>query len=141
MTWGVSSNVVQTNLNASTDDPNLARADLNAALTELIAVIDGRGAASGVASLDASSKILAGELPDEINSSVGNNLILDPDTTRVAIQDIINLNARSVAELNALTAIEGDVAYCSDGDSGSKCIAVYNGTDWKVVSLGSTIST
>ena len=141
MAWGNSSNVSTTNLDSSADDPNLARADLEAALDELTAVINGRGSSNGVASLDSSTKVPAGQLPDTLTSSVGNNIILQPDTTRVAVQDILNLNPKTVAQLTALSAIEGDVAYCSDGDSGSKCIAVYNGTDWKVISLGSTIST
>lgn len=34
----------------------------------------------------------------------------------------------------------GDVAYISDGDSGSPCIGVYNGSSWKRIALGSDIS-
>jgi len=141
MAWGVAGNIVTTNLDADTDDPSLAREDLYNAMVELTAVINGRGSASGVASLDSSALIPAGQLPNTIESSSGNNLVLAPDTTRVAVQDIINLNPRTVAQLTALSAIQGDVAYCSDGDAGSKCIAVYDGSAWKVVSLGATIST
>lgn len=144
MGWGTSGNIITTNLDSDADDPSQARADLKAALDEVTAVIDGRGSASGVASLDASTKILATELPDEINSSSTNNLILAPDTGRVAIEDLINLNSSSTAILEAQdtagTAIEGDVAYCSDGDTGSPCLAVYNGTDWLRISLGSAIA-
>jgi hypothetical protein len=141
MAWGVAGNIVTTNLDADTDDPSLAREDLYNAMVELTAVINGRGSASGVASLDSSALIPAGQLPNTIESSSGNNLVLAPDTTRVGVQDIINLNPRTVAQLTALSAIQGDVAYCSDGDAGSKCIAVYDGSAWKVVSLGATIST
>lgn len=141
MAWGDSSNVSTANLDSSTDDPNLARADLEDALTELIAVIDGRGSANGVASLNASSKIPANQLPDTIESSISQNLILAPDTGRVAIQDILYLTPKTTAELNARTNIEGDVAYCSDGDAGSKCIAVYDGSNWVRISLGSAIAT
>lgn len=141
MSWGDSGNVVTTNLDSDADDPSLARADLKGALDELVAVIDGRGAASGVASLDTSTKVPNTQLPDELISSSTQNLILNPDTDRVAIENIINLNPQTVAELTALSAVEGDAAYCSNGDAGSKCIAIYNGTDWKVVSLGATIST
>jgi hypothetical protein len=141
MSWGDSGNVVTTNLDSDADDPSLARADLKEALDELVAVIDGRGAASGVASLGTDTKVPNTQLPDELISSSTQNLILNPDTDRVAIENIINLNPQTVAELTALSAVEGDVAYCSNGDSGSKCIAIYNGTDWKVVSLGATIST
>lgn len=56
----------------------------------------------------------------------------------------------TVAELNALTAadgaIEGQVAMCSNGNSGSRCLAIYTGTygaggSWKVLAtVGSAIS-
>ena len=141
MAWGNAGNVITTNVDSASDDPSLARDDIYNAMLELIAVINGRGAASGVASLDSNTLVPAAQLPDTIESSVGNNLILDPDTSRVAVQDIVNLNPKTVTELNALSAIQGDVAYCSNGDAGSKCIAVYDGSAWKVVSLGSTIST
>lgn len=35
----------------------------------------------------------------------------------------------------------GRMIYCSNGDAGSPCLAIDNGSDWKVVSLGATIST
>ena len=34
----------------------------------------------------------------------------------------------------------GRVIYVSNGDSGSPCLAVDNGTNWKIVALGATIS-
>ena len=141
MAWGNAGNVITTNLDNDADDPSLARADLEAALNELKAVINGRNTTNGVAGLDTNGLIPNTVLPNTIISSVGNDLTLDPDTDKVLIQDIINLNPQTVAQLNARTdAAEGDVAYCSDGDAGSKCIAVYNGTNWVVVSLGSAIS-
>lgn len=142
MAWGNSGNIVTTNLDSDADDPSLARADLKGALDELSAVIDGRNTTNGVCGLDSNGLVPNTLLPNTVISSVGNDLILDPDTDKVEIQHIINLNPQTVAQLTARTdAAEGDVAYCSDGDAGAKCMAVYNGTDWKVVSLGSTIST
>lgn len=35
----------------------------------------------------------------------------------------------------------GYLGYCSNGNSGSPCLAVYDGTSWKRVPLGATIST
>lgn len=141
MTWGTVANVTTTHLDSAADDPSQARQELYLALLELQNVINGRGTASGVASLDANTKIPTAQLPDTIQSSSGNALLLQPNTGRVSIEDIILLTPQTVAELNALSAFEGDVAYCSNGDAGSKCIAVYDGSNWKVVSLGSTIST
>lgn len=141
MGWGNSTNVVTTNLAAGTDSPAAARPDIKNALDELTAVIDGRNTANGVAGLNASTKIAATYLPDEINSSSGNPLTLDPATGKVKLEEVLNLAPQTLAALNARTdKLEGDIAYCSNGDGGSKCLAVYDGSNWKVVSLGATIS-
>ena len=80
-------------------------------------------------------------MPDEINSSSTNPLTLDPDTGKVKIEEIINLQPQTLAQLNARTdQAEGDVAYCSNGNAGAKTVAVYDGSNWKVVALGATIS-
>jgi hypothetical protein len=142
MTWGTDTNVSTANLDSGTDNPAAARPDIKAAFDELKLVIQGRGAASGVAPLNASSKIDASYLPSEINSASATPLTLDPATGKVLLEEILNLKPQTVAQLNSRTdQAEGDVAYCSDGDAGGKCVAIYNGTDWKVVSLGATIST
>ena len=141
MAWGDSTNIVTTNLDAGTDSPAAARPDLKAALDELTLVINGRAQADGVAPLNASSKILATYLPDELNSSSGTALTLDPASGKVNIEEIVNLAPQTLAQLNARTdKAEGDVAYCSNGNAGSKTVAVYDGCNWKVVALGATIS-
>ena len=141
MTWGTVGNVTTTNLNSGTDDPSQARVEIYNALVELQNVILGRGAANGVASLNSSLKIPSAQLPDTITSSTGQPLLLAPASGRVTVQDIFKLTPKSTAELTALTAFEGDIAYCSDGDAGSKCIAVYDGSDWLTITLGSAIAT
>tara|TARA_A100001201_G_C4090211_1_gene201801 strand:+ start:152 stop:604 length:453 start_codon:yes stop_codon:yes gene_type:complete len=148
MGWANSSNVITTNLDAGTDSPAAARPNLKAALDELKNVIDGRNTANGVPGLDGSSKLASSQLPDEINSSSATNLTLDPATDKVVLEHILRLNPQTVAQLNARTDIEqGDVAFCSNGDAGTECIAVAVGEDdsagnpsWKVVSIGSAIS-
>lgn len=143
MGWGNSSNINTTNLLAGTNSPALARQDLKAALDEIANVIDGRNTANGVAGLNASSKIPATYLPDEINSSSGQDLILDPSSDKVKIEHILNLNPQTAAQLNARTdKITGDIAYCSDGgddSAGVGCIAVYDGNDWRAVQLGTVL--
>ena len=142
MTWGTAANVTTTHLNSASDDPSQARVEIYNALVELTAVINGRNSASGVAGLNSSSKISASQLPNNIVSDTATDLTLTPTTTRVNIEDIVNLNPRTVSQLNAVASPqEGDVAYCSNGDGGSKCLAVYNGTAWKKIALGATIST
>jgi hypothetical protein len=142
MAWGTAANVTTTHLNSASDDPSQARVEIYNALLELTAVINGRNSASGVAGLNSSSKITASQLPNNIVSDTATDLTLTPATTRVNIEHILNLDPRTVSQLNAVaTPQEGDVAYCSNGDAGSKCLAVYNGTAWKRIALGATIST
>ena len=141
MAWANVANVTNTHLNAATDDPSQARAELNASTLELQNVINGRGTSNGVASLDATTKVPSSQLPDELNSSSGQDLTLDPNTDRVAIENIINLFPLTVTQVNAISSpAQGDVAYTTNGDAGAKSIAVYDGTNWKVVALGATIS-
>lgn len=63
MGWGNAANIVTANLDSGSDSPASARANLKAALDELTAVINGRGAASGVASLDSSTLVPLAQLP------------------------------------------------------------------------------
>lgn len=124
MTWGTIGNVTTTHLDSATDDPSQARVEIYNALIELQAVINGRNAASGVAGLDSSTKVPNTLLPNTIVSSATVDLTLDPSTGRVVIQDIINLTPKTTAELESLAGTTGDVAWCSDGDSGNPCLAV-----------------
>lgn len=66
MGWGNASNVSTSNLDAGSDSPASARPDLKAALDELTAVINGRAAASGVASLDADTRLPSAQLPASV---------------------------------------------------------------------------
>jgi len=140
MAWITASNIDTQYLDNDSDSPLSARPHLKAALDEIIVAANGRGQADGVASLDGSSLVPAAQLPNTLISSGSNNLTLDPGSGKVAIQDVLNLNPRTVTQLNALTSAEGDIAYCSNGNSGAKTIAVYDGSNWKVVALGATIS-
>ena len=54
----------------------------------------------------------------------------------------IELPEYTVAQLNAMpTKNTAMTVYCTDGNAGSACVAVYDGSNWKVVALGATIST
>lgn len=143
MGWGTPGNIVTTNLDDATDSPATARGDLKAALDELSNVINGRNTANGVPGLDASSKISAAQLPDEINSTAATDLTIDPTTGKVKLEEILNLKPQTTAQLNARTdQATGDVAFCSDGggdSAGVGCIAVYDGTDWRAIQLGDTL--
>ena len=132
MTWGNASNIDTTNVDSGTDSPAAARADIKAAMDELTAVINGRGAASGVAPLNASTKIDATYLPDEINSSASTSLTLDPDTSIVNIENIIKLTPQTNAQLTAQTGkTDGMVAFMSDGDSTAGIPVYYSDGHWR----------
>lgn len=143
MTWPTnSSNIVTTNLDAGTDSPAAARADLKTALDELANVINGRNQASGVAGLNASSQLSASQVPNELNSTSGNDITLDPATSIVTVENIIKLTPQTTAQLNAQSGLaEGMIAFCSDaGDSAGVGIPVYyTGGQWKSMIDGANI--
>ena len=150
MAWATAANIITTNLDSNTDSPAAARVNIKAALDELVIVINGRGQVSGVAPLNASTKIDAQYLPDEINSTASTALTLDPATGKVLLEEILNLKPQTVSQLNARTdRARGDVAFCSNGDAGTECLAVCviedssaGGTPvWKRIAITTAIST
>jgi len=53
----------------------------------------------------------------------------------------IQLPVYTVSQANALSnKANGQIIYVSDGDTGSPCLAVYNGVNWKKVVFSTTIS-
>ena len=137
-------NIVTTNLDAGTDDPSAARANLKAALDEISNIIGGRGTASGIASLDSNTLIPAAQIPNELNSSSGQNLTLDPATGIVVVEDIIKLNPRTKSQLNATSNLaDGMIAFASDVDRDSAgadgCLVLFVDGFWRKVSDNSII--
>ena len=136
MAWPSNTNNISTsNVDAGTDSPASARADIKAAFDEIINIINGRGEASGVAPLDAQSKIGATYMPDEFNSSSSTDLTLDPATNVVVIEDIVKLNPRTRAQLYAQSnLVDGMIAIASDGDSTIDTPVYYAGGVWRYFS-------
>ena len=136
MTWATAGNITTEHLNAGSDSPASARAEIKSALDELTNVANGLNTAGGAAKLDATtSKVIANS---GIQSST--DITLTPASGfSVDIENILNLKPQTVAELNALTSAEGDVAYCSNGAGGTgPCLAVYTGSAWKRVDISAT---
>lgn len=75
------------------------------------------------------------------NTSRAVLLYLYPKATSGGVAQLPSI---STADLNAaqtgFTAGAGMIAYVTDGDSGSACLAVHDGTSFKRVALGATIS-
>ena len=126
-------------LDNATDSPASARTELKAGVDATQAIIDSFDSASGIAALDSGGKIVNTKLPDTIISGSGAYLTLDPNTNIVKINNILALEPQTETQLNAQSGLaEGQVAYCSNGAAGSKCLAVYNGSAWKRVDISAT---
>ena len=132
--------VTENNLNAATDSPASAREDLLLAIQKLNLMIGSYDAASGIAALDASGLLVNTKLPNTLISSSGVNLTLTPNTGVVKLNNVLELTPRTVTQLNALTGVLGQVAFCSNGAAGADCIAFYNGSAWKRCDTLATIS-
>ena len=136
--------ITTTNLDAGTDDPSLARADLLDAVQKLNTIISEGGGANGVALLTSGGKLSSTQIPTTMTAT--GVQVLNPTGGVVQIQDVLRLTSKTVTELNALktagTAAAGDVAYCStgDGSTGGPSLAVYDGTNWRQVVLEAVIT-
>jgi len=141
MAWPTNANNINTdNVNAGTDNPASARADIKAAFDELTNVINGRNEASGVAGLDASSKIANTQLPDTIISSSATDLTLTPNTGTVNINSVLQINPQTRAQLYARSDLaDGMVAIASDGDSTVDTPVYYAGGVWRYFSDNSEV--
>jgi len=100
----------------------------------------------------------SGDVTVDDNLKVNTNLTVDGNTVlgNDATADTVTVNGKITANgglvLTSLTTTEantfaglgiideGAISYITDGDSGSKCIAVYDGSNWKRISLGANIS-
>jgi hypothetical protein len=147
MGWGNNNNITTSHLDSSSDDPSQARAEILAAIQELQSVIAGRNTTSGVAPLDAGGLIPAANLPNTLISSSGNNLYLAPATGVIAIDFLLGMVSKTATELQGLTPVPNMIAFCSNGDAGDPCLAVYTGDTgggglpiWYRIALGTEIS-
>lgn len=128
-----------THLDSSADDPSQARADIYNAVVALNTIITEANAAGGVAVLDGSAKIGVAQIPTSL--SVTGDLTLQPSTGIVTIRDILYINPQPTSDIELFASpAEGMLVYATDGAGGSPCLAVYDGTAWKRIALGATIS-
>ena len=142
MAWPTNdSNIDTSNLDAGTDNPASARPNLKTALDEIKNIINGRNQASGVAGIDASSKISNAQLPDTIVSSSSTDLTLTPTTGTVNINSVLQMNPQSRSALYARSDLaDGMIAMASDGDSTVDTPVYYAGGVWRYFSDNSEVS-
>lgn len=131
--------IENSNLDSGTDSPANARADLLSLVNAFNQVIASENGNNGICVLDNSGKIQVAQLPTNIN---GSSLSLQPSTGVVQIVDCIRLPRKTVSDLaiDFPTPQAGDIVNLSNGDAGDPCLAVYNGSAWKVIALGATAS-
>jgi hypothetical protein len=75
----------------------------------------------------------------ELDRTFLNSLGLPTVTITSISATPITLKNYTVANIPT-AGTSGRIAYCSNGNLGSPCLAVDNGTAWKVVALGATIN-
>jgi len=125
------------NLDSDADSPSLARADLYTAVTSLNTIIADANSADGVCVLNAAGTIDGDQMPVSVTPT--GTLTLAPSTGVVKIENILRMQTQTTAQVEALTGTTGDVVYTTDGDAGQPCLAVYDGSNWRVVRFMTTI--
>ena len=132
--------VTTDNLDAVTDSPASARADLLLAVQKLNDIIASYDSASGIAALDSGGRIVNTKLPAALVSSSG-NITLTPTTNIVKVNNFIELTPVAFASLPASPVI-GQVAYLTtDSLSATKNLPIYyNGTRWQYFSTDGPVS-
>jgi len=94
--------------------------------------------ASGVAVLNGDGTLSSDYLP--ANYVKNGTITFFPENKIVNIKDVLRLTQRVTADNSLLTSSSaGDIIYLTDGDAGNPCLAVYNGSAWKVVRLATTV--
>ena len=68
-------NITTVNVDAPTDDPSQARAEIYTTMQRVKDIIAARGSASGVASLDASSLVPLANIPDIAGKNISNSIL------------------------------------------------------------------
>jgi hypothetical protein len=126
-----------TNLDSSSDSPANARADLLDAVQKLNTIIDEANEANGVCVLTGSGKIPASAVPNQITLAAGVQVI-NPVDGIVNIRDVLRLQQMTTVDILALaTPVAGDIAFATDGDSTAPALCIYDGDDWRTLSLSS----
>lgn len=137
MTFPTGTTISTDNVDSPSDDPSLARADIYNLITAFNQLIASENTALGVLVLDGSGKVSGTLLPGTINPT--GSLTLQPSSGTVSIRNVLRLYPIVTADLGSFTGTAtpspGDLCYLTDGDAGSPCISVYDGSAWRVVRL------
>lgn len=136
MTFPTGTVISTANVDSATDDPSLARSDIYDSFVALNAIIASANTAQGVLVLDGSGKIAGTYLPAAWSTTSG-SITISPNNGIVNIQKVLRLSQIVTADLGTAQGTTspsaGDLCYLTDGDAGNPCLAVYNGTNWRVI--------
>ena len=139
MAWATAGNISTANLDAGTRSPSSARADLKAALDELIIISNNLGVAGGAVKHDTDNAIIA--LTEGIKTASG-DFKSQPASKRTAFTDLINLNPIAYATMTSVTPAKGDVFFLTTDGAGStkNKLVYYDGSAYKYVVDDSTVA-
>ena len=138
MTFPTGTVISTTNVEAADSSPALARADIYNLITAFNQLVASINTAGGVSVLNGDGTISSDYLP--ANYVKNGTITFFPENKIVNIKDVLRLNQRVTADNSLLTSSSaGDIIYLTDGDAGNPCLAVYNGSAWKVVRLATTV--
>ena len=132
-----STTISTANLDSAADDPSLARADILDAVQKLNTIISEANQNNGVCVLNSTGKIPSASLPSQIALASGVQVI-NPVSGIVNIRDVLRMQQMTTVEILALTTPQaGDIAFATDGDSTAAALCIYDGDDWRTLSLSS----
>lgn len=136
MTWPTGQQANRDNLSSGSDNPGLARIDLDQALEYLNDIIASQNTAYGAVVSNGFNQISSNQIPNNIQ--ISGSLSLEPTNKWVSIKNVLNLVPLTTSQLAALTNEWqlGDMAMISDADAGDPAICFFDGTDWKKLPLG-----
>jgi hypothetical protein len=132
-----STTISTANLDSAADDPSLARADILDAVQKLNTIISEANQNNGVCVLSSVGKIPSSTVPSQITLASGVQVI-NPVSGIVNIRDVLRMQQMTTVEILALTTpLAGDIAFATDGDSTAPALCIYDGDDWRTLSLSS----
>jgi len=141
MTFPTGTVISTANVDSPDDDPSLARGDiynLIVAVNQLIASVN---SANGVLALDNSAKVSTAYIPGTI--SVTGDQTISPSNGIISLRNVLRMRQITFVQLGTMAGTtspsSGDIVYLTDGDAGNPCLAVYNGSAWRTVRLGTQV--
>jgi len=130
------STIPTTNLDNGSDDPSQARGDLLTAVQSLNTIITDKNGPNGVVVLQSDGTIQANLFPTTFTTPSG-QLTLNPANNIVKIQNFLRLQSIPKTTLTTIVGLAGDLALCSNADSGNPALAISDGTNWYYLPLAS----